>query len=139
MTEQRTLQVGIKAFLKNSEGKYLFLKRKKPYGGDTVLKWDIPGGRIIPGEPIFTGLAREIMEEAGLTLIEVKATIAAQDILRVSDKHIVRVTVIATVEDGVPTPNQEEHTDARWMSIEELKREHHDSLLDQVIDHPLLS
>ena len=42
MTEQRTLQVGIKAFLKNSDGKYLFLKRKKPYGGDTVLKWDIP-------------------------------------------------------------------------------------------------
>ncbi len=44
---------------------------------------------------------------------------AAQDILRMKDRHIVRLTYAGEI-DGEPKLS-EEHTDFKWFSIEELK------------------
>lgn len=41
------LQIGVKAFLKNKEGKYLLLQRSDAYA-KAPGEWDIPGGRINP-------------------------------------------------------------------------------------------
>ena len=54
------LQVGVKAFLKNKDGKYLLLQRSSLKYADTKGAWDIVGGRIEPGTPLLDNLKREI-------------------------------------------------------------------------------
>jgi 8-oxo-dGTP diphosphatase len=113
------LQVGVKAFLKNPEGKYLLLKRSPVKYPGTDGSWDIPGGRIDPGMPLLDNLAREIREETGLNLRNEPKLIAAQDILRSSGRHVVRLTCLGEIE-GEPVLDPEEHSEYKWLALEEL-------------------
>lgn len=113
------LQVGVKILLQNKEGKYLLLLRSKEKYPEIEQLWDIIGGRIIPGSSLFENLKREVEEETSLVLEQEPKLIAAQDILRVLGKHVVRLTYLGNAK-GEPKLN-EEHTDFKWCSIEELK------------------
>ena len=113
------LQVGVKALLKNREGKYLLLRRNPKKYPEVGAKWDIIGGRINPGSPLLENLKREIMEEAGLDYQGTPKLVAAQDILKSADKHVVRLTYIGEM-DGQPKID-EEHLEARWFTSAEIK------------------
>lgn len=133
-TQTIVLQVGVKAFIKNAEGKYLFLKRVHAYEGNTEPKWDIPGGRINPGEELLVALKREIFEETGLELIGEPRVLFAQDILRNAGKHTVRVTYAAQVaEGGQIVLASDEHSEFRWVTLEEAQNLYHDTYLDPVL------
>lgn len=126
------LEVGVKAIIKNRKGKYLVLKRLKPYQGETDPRWDVPGGRIIPGEELSAALKREIAEETGLEMIGKPSIIHAQDILRVKDKHTVRLTFLAKTK-GKVSLDQKEHSEYQWVSLKEFKQLHHDLYLTDVL------
>lgn len=126
------LEVGVKAFIKNSKGQYLMLKRAHPYEGTDVCKWDIPGGRINPGERLLEALAREIKEETGMKLVDNPNLIFAQDILRVKGKHTVRITYIANAE-GKITLDPNEHSEYAWMTIPEIEAVTYDIFLTPVL------
>jgi 8-oxo-dGTP pyrophosphatase MutT (NUDIX family) len=111
------LQVGVKALLKNKGGKYLLLHRNPVKYPDVKNGWDIVGGRIDPGMPLFDNLKREVMEETKLTLEKEPRLIAAQDILR-ADKHVVRLTFVGEI-DGKPQLD-EEHDKFGWFCKEEM-------------------
>lgn len=128
------LQVGVKAIIQNSEGKYLLLLRAEPFRGDSKCKWDIPGGRINTGEELHTALAREIAEETGLILMGSPELLIAQDIIS-GDKHVVRLTYRAKAA-GQIVLDPKEHTDFGWYTLEEAKKLYHDSYLTPVF--PLL-
>lgn len=127
------LEVGVKAFIKNAQGKYLILKRAKPYPGQKICKWDIPGGRINPGEEVNKALKREIKEETGLILSTVNKILAVQDILRVNGRHTVRITYEATCREGNVMVNKNEHTSFRWADLNEIAGLRYDSFLSPVI------
>ncbi|MFA6354432.1 MAG: NUDIX domain-containing protein [Candidatus Paceibacterota bacterium] len=113
------LQVGVKAILKNQSGLFLLLRRSEiKYPGAGGM-WDIPGGRIDIGTPLLENLKREIKEETSLDLTEIPKLIAAQDIFRSSEKHIVRLTYLGSIE-GKPKTS-EEHDAFKWFSKEEIK------------------
>lgn len=116
------LQVGVKAVLRNGEGRILLLKRSAKYES-AEGSWDIPGGRIDPGSALADNLAREVKEETRLDLSGEPMLIVAQDIFfrkeDASDFHIVRLTYVGTVE-GEPTLDGTEHTEHRWVSLDEL-------------------
>ena len=128
------LQVGVKALIKDQEGRYLFLKRALPYEGESEPRWDIPGGRIQAGEPIFEALAREIKEETGLVMKSEPKTLYAQDILRITDKHIVRLTFEVQAEPGdikldASDLNGTHHDDFAWVAPHEITDLYHDRYL----------
>ena len=135
---ERELQVGVKAFIRRGD-RFLLLRRAEPFDGETEPRWDIPGGRIKPGEPIRPALAREIREETGLVLTSVDTVLYAQDILRVPTRHVVRITFLASVADGEVILHTEEHSEVRWMTLGDLRAAHHDTYLEPVLDHPALT
>lgn len=115
------LQVGVKILLKSEDGKYLLVKRnpeKYPEAG--INLWDIIGGRINPGSALFENLKREIKEEVDLDLEVEPKLLAAQDILRVPGRHVVRLTYIGSAS-GEPKVDGMEHTECKWFSMDELK------------------
>ncbi len=116
------LQVGVKSLLINKEGKYLLLRRSLLTYPEVINRWDIVGGRINPGTPLLENLAREVREETGLTLTGEPALIAAQDILRISGKHIVRLTYSAQAEGEVMLDGNE-HDSFAWLSRQELEEQ----------------
>lgn len=113
-----TLQVGVKILLKNSEGKYLLLRRNPKKYPEMPPVWDLVGGRIEPGRPLLENLQREILEETGLNFPAPANLVAAQDILRVEGRHVVRLTYEGEVE-GQPEIN-EESLEHKWYTKEEL-------------------
>lgn len=61
MAEQ-VFHIGVKALVRDDAGRVLLVRETKHE--DTY--WDIPGGRMEPGEDLFTTLARELQEEIGV-------------------------------------------------------------------------
>jgi 8-oxo-dGTP diphosphatase len=60
------LFVAMKAFVVY-EGKVLVLQESTKYvDGTNAGKWDVPGGRVNPGESFRDALLREVKEETGL-------------------------------------------------------------------------
>ncbi len=113
------LQVGVKILLKNKQGKFLLLLRNPkqyPEAGET---WDMVGGRIQSGVGLLDNLKREIKEETGLDYPGAPKLITAQDIILSTNKHIVRLTYEGEIEGEVVVG--EEHLEARWFSLAEIK------------------
>jgi 8-oxo-dGTP pyrophosphatase MutT (NUDIX family) len=61
---EQLFQIGIKALIRNKDGKILLLK-VPAYGGSPGY-WDMPGGRMDPGETFEQTLRRELHEEIGV-------------------------------------------------------------------------
>lgn len=131
------LQVGVKALLQNNEGKYLLLRRSPDKYPEAGASWDIVGGRIAPGSPLIENLKREIKEETGLELNDEPKLIAAQDILRVPGRHVVRLTYTARI-DGEPRIDAD-HTEFKWFTGTELKNlEHLNDYFKELLDKDIL-
>ncbi|MEX0672861.1 MAG: NUDIX hydrolase, partial [Candidatus Paceibacterota bacterium] len=59
--------VATRAFIVNEEGKVLIIREASEYSGGTqVGKYDLPGGKIKPGESAVEATKREVKEEVGL-------------------------------------------------------------------------
>ena len=114
------LQVGVKVLLKNKAGKFLLVRRNPKKYPEVGAKWDIIGGRINPGTPLLENLKREVKEEVGLEYIGEPKLIAAQDILRIVDRHVVRLTFIGEAE-GEPRLD-DDHLEFKWFGAQEIKQ-----------------
>jgi ADP-ribose pyrophosphatase YjhB (NUDIX family) len=140
MAQSIILQVGVKALLKNKEGKYLLLRRNPKKYPEVGPKWDIIGGRINPGSPLLDNLKREILEEAGLNYQGTPKLVAAQDILKSADRHVVRLTYIGEL-DGEPKID-EDHLEARWFTADEIKAvdvKNLDSFFKELVDKGIIN
>lgn len=61
---EQLFQIAIKALIRNSDGKVLLLCIPQFDGDDE--HWDLPGGRMNPGETFAQTLRRELREEIGV-------------------------------------------------------------------------
>lgn len=133
------LQVGVKVFLKNKEGKFLLLKRNLEKYQKVRGEWDIVGGRIEPGSKLIDNLKREVMEETGLEIIGEPKLIFAQDIIPNEEKHVVRLTYVGQT-DGEPVLDTSENTEYKWLNVEEMKnQENLDIYVKEILERGLLS
>ncbi|MFJ4679070.1 NUDIX domain-containing protein [Kitasatospora sp. NPDC088783] len=63
-----TLAVGVHLVLTDAEGRVLLGRRRNTSYADNL--WHTPAGHLLPRESITAGMAREAMEELGITIAE---------------------------------------------------------------------
>ncbi|MEZ4321018.1 MAG: (deoxy)nucleoside triphosphate pyrophosphohydrolase [Myxococcota bacterium] len=78
----------------------------------TPNRWELPGGKVEPGESDASALVRELREELGIT-VRVGAHLGTS-----VHGRIELVAYLATLESGVPRPT--EHAEIRWVPATEL-------------------
>lgn len=130
------------AFIKNGNGKFLFVKRAD---NDNFLPgyWEMPGGKTDFGEELTDAVTREIKEEVGLDIIP-KYIITTRNYRH--ETHPNRVYVEAFYLGVKKNPDQDiclsfEHSEYKWVSFEEAKKMHTTpyilAVLDEISAHPL--
>ncbi len=102
------VRVVVGAVLRDAGGRVLAARRERPAG------WELPGGKVEPGETEPAALARELREELGVT-VEVGERIGP-DVPIAPDLLLRAWTAMLT--DGEPTAL--EHAELRWLAEDEL-------------------
>lgn len=94
-------------------GRVLAARRTRPAAA--AGRWELPGGKVEPGETPETALVREIAEELGC-VVAVEEWLPGT--VRISDRHRLGVAVCRLVAEGEPAPT--EHDAVRWLGAAEL-------------------
>jgi 8-oxo-dGTP diphosphatase len=105
--------------LLKKDGKILLLKRH-PKSKTNPSRWELPGGKVEPGEDFDKALIREFNEETNLS-IELNDLIGA---VQEDFPHKKTISVVMNVNITSEIPEVEisnEHIDFKWADIEEIK------------------
>jgi 8-oxo-dGTP diphosphatase len=94
------------------DGRYLAARRTKPDWA--AGRWEVPGGKVEPGESEVDALVREIREELG---VEIAVGIRVPGEWSLHDDLVLHLYV-ATLIDGDPQP-LEHHDELRWLTPDE--------------------
>jgi len=96
------------------DGKVLILRRS-PKESYLAGLHEIPSGGVEPGEGLLDGLVREVREETGLIVKEVRRFANSFDYRSGSGKLTRQLNFLVEVEYGDVTTNPLEHDDALWV------------------------
>ena len=107
---ESNFRVAAKAFIIN-DGKLLLVKRR-PNDVHRPDEWDIPGGRLEPGENPLEGLRREVREEAGID-VEIVCPLHVQHFTR-DDNQKITMIIFLCKPLATAVRLSGEHTDYRW-------------------------
>jgi 8-oxo-dGTP diphosphatase len=107
--QERTVVVGAAVVV---DGRLLAARR--PARDGAPGGWELPGGKVEPGESPERALVREVAEELGCT-VTVTGTLAGE--APIGDTMVLRV-LTAELTDGQPAPH--EHDAIRWLGAAEL-------------------
>ncbi|MDP1553165.1 MAG: NUDIX domain-containing protein [Methanobacteriaceae archaeon] len=115
--KNRPFGLVVRAIIKDYNNNILILKRA-PDSRSNPECWELPGGKVEPGESFDDAMIREIKEETNLKISLKRAVgIAQQDL-----DHVHSVHIIMTVQvDSGDIKISEEHTDYKWVSLEKIK------------------
>ncbi len=118
--------LGIKAIIKNHEGKILLLQVNpsalRGYSGEPY--WDIPGGRVQAGDNVEETLRRELLEETGINDVRsiTPFSMVLSNIRIPTDAGSVGLILSSYVCEIAGMPEitlSSEHQKASWFSPEE--------------------
>lgn len=119
-TDEVNLRVAAKALVTDEAGRVLILREAETYEeGTNIGKWGLPGGRIEAAEPFFEALAREVKEEAGLTVTAGQPVHVDEwwPVIRGVKTHIVGMFIACTSAGGDVTLS-DEHDKYEWIEPE---------------------
>ncbi|GAB6986705.1 (deoxy)nucleoside triphosphate pyrophosphohydrolase [Nocardioides pyridinolyticus] len=94
------------------DGRVLAARRTFP--AEAAGRWELPGGKVEPGEIPADALVREVAEELGCA-IAVTGWLPGE--VAIGERYVLRVAV-AVLLDGEPDPR--EHDEIRWLAAQEL-------------------
>jgi len=111
------VKVGVGVYIVR-DGKVLFGKRKGAHAAST---WAVPGGHLEFGESWEECAYREVAEEAGIEINNVRYGFVTNDIFKADNKHYITIAMVADYVSGeakVLEPEKCEGWD--WFSWESL-------------------
>ena len=94
-------------------GRLLAARRTAP--PEAAGRWELPGGKVEPGETPEAALVREIREELGCR-VEVTGWLPGE--VPIGDRHVLTIATATLVDGADPDPH--EHDEIRWLTAAEL-------------------
>ncbi len=82
--------------------------------------WDLPGGNVIFGEDALESLKREVLEESGLTIHNLKPLTVYTN-PSFEERIYLLVINYTAIANGIEVKLSDEHTEYKWVNIEEFK------------------
>jgi 8-oxo-dGTP diphosphatase len=113
-------RVACKAVIRHGSKILILREAATNKDGTNVGRYQLPGGRIEPGEPYIDGLNREVMEETGLQ-VEVGKPIAVGEwfpVIRGEKNQIVAIFFDCNTDSTAVTLS-DEHDEYRWIEASE--------------------
>jgi 8-oxo-dGTP diphosphatase len=118
MENNKKISVSQKAILYRDDGRFLTIRRTKT-APSRPLHWDLPGGDLEFGEDLREGMIREIKEETGLEVDDLKIIDAISGF---NDRNEFWVTICYTAQPkSFEVELSFEHDDLRWVTPEEFQ------------------
>ena len=90
------------------------LAARRTTPAEAAGRWELPGGKVEPGETPERALVREVAEELGCGVV-VQRWLHGR--VPIGERHVLAVG-LARLTDGVPRPR--EHDRVRWLAAHEL-------------------
>ena len=107
---QKPYTLSMKVVVRDEQGRCLLLKRSRE-SKNNKGKWDLPGGKVDPGEDFDEALLREVAEETGLTASLQGVAGSAESEL--SDRRVAYLIMEAVAAGEVTLSS--EHDDFVWI------------------------
>lgn len=115
--EEQKPKVGVGVII-IKDGKVLLGKRKGSHGEGS---WSFPGGHLEFGEDVFACARREVMEETGVEITNLRNATFTNDIFEKEGKHYVTLFVVAEILSGVVEVKEPNKCDGwEWFSWDAL-------------------
>lgn len=108
--------VGVGIYIRR-DGKLLLGKRKGEYGTGT---WGAPGGKLEMWEEPADAALREVREETGLEIQNLRFVGFVNDPDRENGTHYVTISYVADWKSGVPIPEKGKFEEWCWFAENEL-------------------
>lgn len=107
------------AFILNNKGELLVVRRAKDPEKGTL---DLPGGFVDNNETAEQGMVREIMEETGLKVSDMKYLFSIPNVYRYSgmDIHTLDLFFICQVDDDAVIKAADDAADLSWVPLREV-------------------
>lgn len=84
--------------------------------------WDIPGGTVHAGETVEETLAREVLEESGLTIVVKRPLCVYTNTVPLPEKQYFQAVYLCEHVAGDVRLNPEEHDEHAWVTLDELAK-----------------
>ena len=115
--EEKRPKVGVGIFV-FKDGRFLLGRRKNSHGDGT---WCLPGGHLEFNEELEDCATREVMEETGIKIRNIRFSTITNDMFKEEGKHYITIFMLADWADGeVKVMEPEKCEEWKWIAKEEL-------------------
>lgn len=113
----KAARIGIGVFIIKN-GKFLMGRRRNAHGDGT---WSIPGGHLEFGETFEDTARREMLEETGLKINNVRFGAVTNDYFKVEGKHYVTIWMLSDWESGIEKIMEpDKFIELQWLDLSSL-------------------
>ena len=117
--EEKRPRVGMGVFVLK-EGKFLLGKRKNAHGEGS---WCLPGGHLEFNEKLEDCAKREVMEETGVKIKNIRFSTITNDMFKEEGKHYITIFMLADwIEGKVKVMEPEKCEEWRWVTKDNLPK-----------------
>jgi 8-oxo-dGTP diphosphatase len=120
MPEGAKISSSAKLFLQDEEGNFLLLLRSESSKRFKHI-WDLPGGKVDPGESLETALRRELTEETNLACGELSTL--GNRTFNLEEISCTETLYSADLVGQSDIRLSDEHEEHRWVTLESLESE----------------